>query len=104
MRYLIATMVTTGLGLAMACPAAAQNSVKVGYVDLDLRSEAGIAALDRRLMRAASRACGVAKETQPARLVAAYRCRRDAIASSAGARAAVIAKSANVRVAAAPRP
>lgn len=45
---------------ALAAPATAAefDSVAVKYADLDLRSEAGLAHLNRRLTRAAEQVCG----------------------------------------------
>jgi len=50
------------LAALTATPAIAQgaNSVKVPYGDLNLGSQTGIAALDRRLDRAVERVCGYA--------------------------------------------
>jgi UrcA family protein len=57
----ISTIAALALGLVAAgAPAAAETgaSVAVPYADLNLTSEAGRAALDRRLARAATQVCG----------------------------------------------
>lgn len=61
-KYLILTALTV---LSIGQPAFAETvdrSVAVQYTDLNLRSEAGIRTLDRRLSRAVDTVCGTAAQ------------------------------------------
>lgn len=75
---LVATVVATTISLAAAAPLnAAPVSVNVGYSDVDLHSDAGVATLKQRIRRAAYAVCdqGVAP-------LAAAACRSKAVASA----------------------
>ena len=90
-----------------AAPAAAQAppaeaTLAVSYVDLDLRSEAGIRTLDRRILTAVQQACGPISDFDPAGRNRIQACRADALERLSGQRDTVIAaaaQSARVRLA-----
>ncbi|MGH6787703.1 MAG: UrcA family protein, partial [Novosphingobium sp.] len=69
-----------GLGLVLAVPAQAQpSSVQVRYGDLDLRHDAGVATLDRRIDAAVRSVCGNPREQTALPMVALVkRCGADA--------------------------
>ncbi len=70
------------LGLAVgAAPAAAQGSVAVPYVDLDLTKSAGRDVLERRLDRAVRSVCGVRPLRDLSRIDGYKTCIADARAS-----------------------
>jgi UrcA family protein len=79
-------LILAALGAASA-PALAQRTQAdrgaiVRHGDLDLASEAGIRALDRRIRHAASSACGTASPADPAGKRNLKRCRSEARASA----------------------
>jgi UrcA family protein len=92
-------MKTTTLSLAllaaMSGGAAAQQprtEARVGYADLNLQTEAGIKALDRRLARAVIAVCPDERGTvDMARKVAARRCIKETSAGLAPLRTRVLA-------------
>ncbi|RIV89045.1 UrcA family protein [Aurantiacibacter zhengii] len=81
--------IKTGLAAALAASAvlaapvsaAEAESVAVRYSDLDLSTQAGQAALERRLHRAAEEVCGIDRRTSGAALPSseARRCYRETI-------------------------
>jgi UrcA family protein len=88
-----ATLATATLLATVALPAKAETmSVHVPYGDLDLSSEAGQRALDRRIDRAVVTICGSGAATLSYR-PAHRRCVREARASAAPQVVAAIAKS-----------
>jgi UrcA family protein len=78
-----------------AAPAFAQPPVAATIVvrtaDLDLRSAAGIAALDRRILSAVDTACGDASDADVHGRNVVLRCRADMLTAVANRRAAAIA-------------
>ena len=62
---------------AYAEPAAADAPVRVGYSDLDFRSPAGMAKLQRRIRTAVADACGTASDADLRGKNEARRCRAD---------------------------
>ena len=80
------------LAASFAAPAtAAPRSVAVSYADLDLSRPAGVAALDRRLSRAADAVCGPVDARDLRASAAARACRTAALSAAAGDAKAVIA-------------
>ncbi|MGH6617753.1 UrcA family protein [Sphingomonas sp.] len=76
----------------------AQPDVHVSYRDLDLRSPAGIAQLDRRISRAIDAVCPVPTGTELQRKLAIYKCRRVKAAEVAGQRAGALASATQASV------
>jgi UrcA family protein len=79
----------------IAAPAAAsggeaRRDVRVAVSDLDLSTREGIAALDRRLVKAVAKACGTAHSLDPDKLNEMYRCRDDARARAMAQRNAIL--------------
>lgn len=90
------SIVLTALFAAvLAAPAHAQElTVSVGYGDLDLASEAGVARLDHRIDAAIDTVCGDTLGQQPLTKVMAIRkCAKDTRADVAGPRQIAIAKA-----------
>lgn len=85
-----ALLLTAGMVAGFAAPAEAApparaaetRSVTVGFADLDLRTEAGVQALYRRLGRAAGRACGDYATRDLAARADWQRCRAEALAGA----------------------
>jgi UrcA family protein len=80
--------------LAAATPGAAtpaERLVRVAHADLDLATDAGVAALDRRIRAAANRLCEAGAARSVIEQRAGMRCRMDAIATAAGQRSRAIA-------------
>ncbi|MEL6485680.1 MAG: UrcA family protein [Pseudomonadota bacterium] len=73
----ISAIAALALGLAAAAPAAAQAegqaAIAVPYADLNLNSEEGRAALDRRLTQAARKVCGGKPDLRQLSAMAKYR-------------------------------
>lgn len=82
MKTLIATMF-----LSVAATAAPAQSIAVSSAGLDLSTQAGVRALDLRILHAASEVCGIRTPADSRRDT----CRADAIAAAAQARARLIA-------------
>jgi UrcA family protein len=87
---------------APAATASAAPAVHVSYADLNLHSDAGIRALDRRLAQAARAVCADGS-TDLSRQLAARRCIADTLAAATAERQRVVAGDA-VQVALASRP
>lgn len=94
------TIAATALALAAslsASPAVAQNvptpATAVSYADLDLRTEAGVRALDRRIRAAVREACGSASSFDSAGKDAVRDCRADAFAQISAQRQSAIAEA-----------
>lgn len=93
-------------GVLLAAPATAQTAAQpvrtqiVNYADLDLRSQAGQAALDRRLRAAAHAACGTASSANPKGQNEVRRCRAETLerASIQRARAVSVAVESNATI------
>lgn len=85
---------------AVAAPATASpRSIAVSYADLDLSRPAGVAALDRRLARAADAVCGPVDARDLRAMSAARACRTAALSSAnAEAKPVIAARTAPVRV------
>jgi UrcA family protein len=87
----IMALAVTGATFAATSPASGAElvvngtnvpTVRVGYADLDLRSTAGVARLERRVAAAADKLCiGVGEEALADRL-AGFRCRDATIAAA----------------------
>jgi len=73
--------------------AAGERSEKVPYGDLNLATEAGIAALDRRLDRAVERVCGDSQTRNPSAQRGIKRCHAETWQSIQDDRQFAIAKS-----------
>ncbi|MEO0872674.1 MAG: UrcA family protein, partial [Pseudomonadota bacterium] len=73
----ISAIAALALGLAAAAPATAQAQgepvIAVPYADLNLNSEEGRAALDRRLTQAARKVCGGKPDLRQLTAMAKYR-------------------------------
>jgi UrcA family protein len=67
--------------------------VRVSYRDLDMRSAAGIRALDRRLLSAVRKICGDDLSIDTWSKIAARRCRRAKLAEVRALRDAVVARA-----------
>ena len=86
-------------GLIKAAPALAETpapNVNVSYVqtaDLNLASEGGQRALDRRLAQAAREVCGVASDSDLVGQNKARECREEAIARAAADRDTLLASA-----------
>lgn len=92
------TLLLAALGGALlAAPAAAQIPVQpepvqtVSYSDLDLRTDAGRAALDRRIAAAVIEACGTASSADPQGQNEVRRCRAETLDSVAAKRDTILA-------------
>jgi len=93
----VAAVFATIVTVSAAAPAqAAPASIEVGYADLDIRSEAGAEALQRRIDRAASRICVDAGGP----LVVA-RCRANVVGETKDRLAARLAPAAGIQLASA---
>ncbi len=79
------------LALAAAPAAAAPQQARVSLAGLDLTTEAGVAALDRRIRLAADRLCGTWQAASLLERRTARACRAEAIASAEAQRARAIA-------------
>jgi UrcA family protein len=82
---------------AFSQPPAAQADTYVSYVhtsDLDLSSESGRRALEKRLARAAREVCGTASDVDLQGKNAVRDCRDEAIARATGQRDAILAGAA----------
>lgn len=76
---------------AVATPAAAQtDSVTIGYGDLNLASQAGRAALDRRIDGAARTVCGRASPLELKTIALGRTCRAEVLADARAQLARVI--------------
>lgn len=84
MLFNLARAAAIAAALIAAVPAIADGtkSVKVSYADLNLATESGRLALDRRVARTAARICAVPVEQDLAMLAAAKRCAVKARASA----------------------
>ena len=96
----LVTIAAAALTLAAslsASPAVAQNvptsSSAVSYADLDLRTEAGVRALDRRIRAAVREACGTASSFDAAGKDAVRDCRADAFAQISTQRQSAISEA-----------
>lgn len=93
-------------GALLAAPAAAQQSPYAGrtaavhYADLDLGTDAGRAALDRRLGAAAREACGTASSADPRGQNEVRRCRAETLASLAAERDRIVGRAQDTQLAA----
>lgn len=90
---IVSLAATAALGLAqpaLAADAFTPRSVKVGYADLNLASEAGQDRLDARIRRAAATVCG-SNATDLAATRAAAACRIAATADAEAQLATVVA-------------
>jgi UrcA family protein len=90
------TIFATLLAASIATPALAQDisaphSFSVRHADLDLASEAGVRALDRRIRNAASAACGTPSSADPKGRQKVETCREEAKAGALAQRNRVIA-------------
>lgn len=78
-----------------ASPAIAQpagsSQLAVSYADLDLRSDAGVRMLDRRIRSAVEQACGPTSSADPAGTNDVLDCRSETLASARAQRDLVIA-------------
>ncbi len=92
---LAAAVLASSVSILVATPAAAENSVRVRYGDLDLATSGGQAVLAHRLRRAADILCFADKTRELAPLQA---CRSDVLASVRPA-VQLAMKGGNVRVA-----
>ena len=83
------------LAAALAVPAHAQElSVSVGYGDLDLASDAGVARLDHRIDDAIGTVCGDGLGQRPlSKIMAIRKCAKETRADVAGPRQIAIAKA-----------
>ena len=89
----LATVAATALTVAFASPASAETSkAEVRYADLDLSTDAGRAALDKRIVRAADTVCG---PFDRASAFQAMRCRSKAIADARSQAQVASAKAGN---------
>jgi UrcA family protein len=91
-KSLILTALLAG---ALAAPAHAQDlSVSVGYGDLDLSGDTGVARLDRRIDAAIDTVCGNTMGQQPlSRVMAIRKCTKETRADVSGPRQIAIAKA-----------
>lgn len=90
----LAALAAAATGAPALAQTASEQVVRVSYADLDLRSGAGRAALDRRIGQAVRDACGTISASDPRGANDAYRCRdelsvklgrsRDALLASLG--------------------
>ena len=78
-----------------AAPAIAQSApsgqLAVSYADLDLRTDAGMRTLDRRIRSAVEQACGPISSADPAGTNDVLACRTETLASSRAQRDRLIA-------------
>ena len=86
-----------------ASPAIAQTAgssqLAVSYADLDLRTDAGVRRLDRRIRSAAELTCGPISSADPAGTNAVLDCRSATLASARAQRDLIVAAAnANPRV------
>jgi UrcA family protein len=77
------TLAAALLAASFAVPALAQEnpsaiSLNVRHADLDLTTEAGVRALDRRIANAAATACGIPSSADPDGKRAVKQCREEA--------------------------
>jgi UrcA family protein len=98
-RIRIMLKIIPALLLAAGLPsiASAQQvpaAVHVSYHDLDLRSAAGVKALDRRLLRAVGKVCGDDLSADVWNKIAARRCRAAKLAEVHGMRDTLLASLA----------
>lgn len=92
---ILAALAAVSIGQpASAQTASANPSVAVAHKDLDLRTEAGTKALDRRIWRAVVEVCGTAADFDIAGKNDVRQCRRDTKAV-ASAQADVVVASAS---------
>jgi UrcA family protein len=93
---LILAAAASVLAAGLSAPAQAESpafetrSAVVNVSELDLSSEAGVRALDRRIGAAARHACGIPSSADPEGLRKAKACRADAIQSAAEQRSRAI--------------
>ena len=92
----IASATTITPTVAQAAEPAAVTSI-VHTADLDLSSNAGQRALDRRIFRAASDVCGTASEADLAGKNAVRRCRVDTVAQAKAQREQLLAAAKPAR-------
>lgn len=88
-------VLTTLFAAALAAPVHAQDlSVSVGYGDLDLASEAGVARLDHRIDAAIATVCDDGLGQKPlSKIMAIRKCAKDTRADVAAPRQIAIAKA-----------
>ena len=79
--------------MAPAQDAGGQQGLSVRYADLDLTSDAGVKALDRRIYNAASAACGTPSSADPQGRQKVETCRTEARASVEAQRGTIIASA-----------
>ena len=81
---ILAALAAVSIGQPASSQTPANPSVAVAHKDLDLRTEAGTKALDRRIWRAVVEVCGTAPDFDVAGKNDVRQCRRDtkAIASA----------------------
>lgn len=88
------TLALTALAFA-ASPAIGQTAgssqLAVSYADLDLRTDAGVRTLDRRIRSAVELACGPISSADPAGTNDVLACRTETLASSRAQRDRLIA-------------
>ena len=95
MKMLTSTLFLLALIPVQASAAPARPEARVAFSDLDLSSEAGIRALDRRLVRAVATVCPDPRGTVDlATKRDARRCKTDTIAGLAAQRSRVLAAHA----------
>ena len=88
----LATVAATVMTIAFATPSYAETvTSEIRYSDLDLGTDAGKAALDKRILHAAKAVCGEMDQINKFNVMA---CRTKAIASARHAAALAAAKSA----------
>lgn len=92
---ILAALAAVSIGQPVSAqPSPAKQSVAVAHRDLDLRTEAGTRALDRRIWRAVVEVCGSAPDFDIAGKNDVRECRRDTRALAA-AQADVVVASAS---------
>lgn len=99
---LVAAAAAFAASPALAQPQAGPAQLVVSYADLDLSTERGVRALDRRLRVAAEIACGPTSDADPKGKNEARDCRAETLASARAQRDTAIAgasTSAQIRLA-----
>ena len=86
-----AASAVAGLAVPVQAETAFGSRTVVSFTELDLTSEAGVRALDRRIGAAARQACGIPSSADPDGLRDNKACRADAIRSAAEQRDRAIA-------------
>ncbi len=101
MKTMLTIAALLAASLATTAPAQADPttiSLGVHYADLDLNSEAGIRALDRRISNAAATACGIPSSADRDGKRAVKQCRAEARERAASQRQVAIALSRGATV------